>query len=75
MAFVYLWASQVVLVVKNRPANVGDVRDSGFDPSMGKIPCRRAQQPIPVLLSGESQRQRSLVATVHRAAKSQTGLK
>ena len=69
MAYVYLWAFQVVLVVKNRPANVGDVRDSGFDPSMGKIPCRR------ILLSGESQRQRSLVATVHRAAKSQTGLK
>ena len=27
-----LWASQVVLVVKNSPANVRDVRDKEFDP-------------------------------------------
>ena len=32
----------------------------GFDASVGKIPCRRAQQPTPVFLSGESRGQRSL---------------
>ena len=26
------WASQVVLVVKNPPANAGDVRDAGLTP-------------------------------------------
>ena len=26
------WASQVVLVVKNPPANAGDVRDAGVIP-------------------------------------------
>ena len=28
LAMVFLWASQVILVVKNLPANAGDVRDS-----------------------------------------------
>ena len=35
-------ATQVVLVVKNLPANAGDVRECGFDPWVGKIPWRRA---------------------------------
>ena len=32
----------------------------GFDPWVGKIPRRRALQPIPVFLLGESHGQRSL---------------
>ena len=32
----------------------------GFNPWVGKIPCRRAQQPTLVFLPGESHRQRSL---------------
>ena len=47
-------ASQVVLVVKNPPANVGEIRDSGFNPWVGKIPWRRAWQPTSVFLPGES---------------------
>ena len=31
------WASQVALV-KNPPANAGDIRDVGFDPWVRKIP-------------------------------------
>ena len=46
-------ASQVVLVVKNVPANAGDMRH-GFDPWVGKIPWRRAWQPTPLYLHGES---------------------
>ena len=53
------WACQVVLEVKNPPANAGDVRH-GFDPWVEKIPWRRAWQPTPVFLSGESHGQRSL---------------
>ena len=34
---------------------------SEFNPSVGKIPSRRAWQPTPVFLLGESQGQRSLV--------------
>ena len=33
----------------------------GFDPWVGKIPWRRAWQPIPVFLPGESHRRGSLV--------------
>ena len=33
----------------------------GFDPWAGKIPWRRARQPLPVFLPGESHGQRSLV--------------
>ena len=32
-----------------------------FDPCIGNIPWRRAQQPTPVFLPGESHGQRSLV--------------
>ena len=30
------WASQVELVVKNLPANAGEVKRCGFDPSLGR---------------------------------------
>ena len=40
-----------------------------------RIPWRRAWQPTPVFLPGESHGQRSLGATIHRIAKSQTQLK
>ena len=32
------WPIQVVLVVKNLPANAGDVRDSGLIPGLGRSP-------------------------------------
>ena len=50
----------MALVVKNPPANVGDKR-LGFSPWIRKIPWRRAWQPTPVFLPGESHGQRSLV--------------
>ena len=48
------------LMVKNLPANAGDLRDVGSIPGVGKIPWRRAWQPTPVFLLGESHGQRSL---------------
>ena len=51
--------SQVVLVVKNLPANAGHMR-LGFNPWVGKIPKRRKWQPIPVFLSGKFHGWRSL---------------
>ena len=47
----------------------------GFSLWVGMIPWRRAQQPTPIFLPGESHGQRSLVATVHRVAPSRTWLK
>ena len=33
------WASQAALVVKNLPANAGDVRDAGSIPGLGRFPA------------------------------------
>ena len=55
------WASQVALVVKNLPANVGDLTEVGSIPGSGNIPWKRALQPTPVLLPGEFNEQRSLL--------------
>ena len=54
------WASQVVLVVKNMPANSGD-KKRGSDTWVRKILWRRAWQLTPVFLPGELHGQRSLV--------------
>jgi len=53
-------ASQVALVVINLPASAGDLRNSGFYLWVGKIPWRRAWQPSPAFLPGESHGQRSM---------------
>ena len=66
------WAFKAALVVKNLPANAGDLR-LAFDPWVRKIPWRRAWQPTPVSLPGESQGQRSLAPTVHRVALQRVG--
>ena len=47
-----IWASQVALVVKNPPANLGDIKDRGHKRSLGcvrKFPWRRAWQPTLIL--------------------------
>ena len=41
-----LWASQVVLGVKNSPANVGDVRDVGWIPGSGRSPGGGKGNPL-----------------------------
>ena len=41
----FTWGSQVALVVKNLPVNVGDKRQ-GLDPWVGKIPWRRHGNPL-----------------------------
>ena len=47
------WASQEALVVKNLPANAGDMR-CRFSLWVGKITWKKSWQPIPVFLPGES---------------------
>ena len=52
-------------MVKNLPANAGDVTDAGSIPVLGrspvgKTPRRRAWQPTPVFFPEESHGQRSL---------------
>ena len=45
-------------MVKNLPANAGDVRDAGSIPSSERTPGEG--QPVPVFLPGECHGQRSL---------------
>ena len=47
-------------MVKNLTVNAGDMIH-GFEPWARKIPWRRAWQPTPVFLPGESHGQRALV--------------
>ena len=48
-------------MVRDTPANAGDLREAGSIPGLvGKIPWRRMWQPTPVFLPGESHGQRSL---------------
>ena len=60
----YFWTYQVWLVVKNPSVNAGDIRDVGsiFVVEEGMATdWKRAWQPTPVFLPGESHGQRSLV--------------
>ena len=52
--------SQVVLVLKNAPANAGDIRDVGLIHGSGRSPGGGHGNPL-VFLPGESHGQRSLV--------------
>ena len=67
-------ASQVALVVKNPPADAGDMSQA-FDLWVGKNPWRRPLATHFNMLPGESPGQGSLAAAVPGIAKSQTQLK
>ena len=58
---------------KDLPASAGRCKRHGFNPWVGKIPWRRAWQPTPVFLPGESHGQRSLAG--YMGSHSQTWLK
>ena len=55
----YCGASQVVLVVKDPPANAGDAR-LWFHPWMERIPWSREWQPTPVSMPGKFHGRRKL---------------
>ena len=57
----YRMGFQVVLVVKNPPVNAGDIRVRGSIPGSGRSPGGGHGTPTPVVLPGESHKQRSLV--------------
>ena len=45
----WFWVSQVTLVVKNLPANTGDIRDVGSIPGLGRSPGGRHGNPFSIL--------------------------
>ena len=44
--YTYIWASQVVLVVKNLPANEGNARDMSSIPGLGISPGEENGNPL-----------------------------
>ena len=48
-------------MVKNLPANVGDIRDVSAIPRLGGHPRGRNGNPTPVFLPGDSHGQKSLL--------------
>ena len=67
-----IWAFQVMLVVKNPPANAGDIRDSGW---VGKILWRRHGNPLQYSCLDNPMDRGAWQATVQRATKNWTRLK
>ena len=66
---------QVVLLVKNLPANAGDVRDKGSIPGLGRSRGERNGKPLQYSCLKNPMDSGAWRATVHRVAKSQTWLK
>ena len=64
----YLRACQVVCVVKNWPANAGDIRDSGSIPESG----RSLEQEMATHCLENPMDREAWQATAHGVAKSQT---
>ena len=46
-----LGLSQVTLIVRNLPANAGDIRDTSSIPELGRYHWRREWQPTPSVLA------------------------
>ena len=69
-----MWASQVVLVVKNSPVNAGEIRDAGSIPGWGRSPGGGLGYPLQYSYLGNPMDRGSWQATAHRVTKSQTKL-
>ena len=68
-------ASQVVLVVKNLPANARDIRDTGSIPGLERSPGVENGSPLPYSCLENPMDRGAWWAAVHRVTKSRTRLK
>ena len=66
------WASQVVLVVKNPPANAGDIRVAGSIPEWGRFPRGWYGSTLHYSCMENPINRGAWWATVHGVAQSQT---
>ena len=64
--------SQVVLVVKNLPANAGDIRDMGLILGWGRSPGGGHGNPLQYSCLEKPMDREARQATVHRVAESDT---
>ena len=65
-----LWASQVVLVLNNSPANAGDLRDVGLIPGSGRCPGGGHGTPLQYLCLENPMDRGAWQAMAHRVANS-----
>ena len=68
----YREATQVVLVVKNPPANAGDIRDTVFIPGLGRSPGGGHGNPLQYSCLENPMDRGAWWATVHGVTKSWT---
>ena len=69
------WASQVALVVKNPPANAGNMRDVGSIPGLGRSSGGGHSNPLQYSCLENPMDREAWKAVVHRVTKSWTQLK
>ena len=70
-----MWATQVVLVVKNLPANAWDIRDEGSIPGLGRSPGGGHSYPLQYSCLENPMDRGAWQATVHSITQSQVWLK
>ena len=73
--FCHPLTSQVALVVKNPPANAGDLRDEALVPRLGRSPGKGHGNPLQYSCLGNPMDRGVWQAIVHGVTKSQTRLK
>ena len=69
------WASHVVLVVKNPPANARDIRDMGSIPRLGRSPEGGYGNPLQYSCLENPMDRGAWWVMIHGVTKSQTQLK
>ena len=74
-SYLWLWASQMVLEVKNLPANAGDTGDMSPIPRLGRFPGVGKGNPVQYACLENSMDREAWRASIHRVAKSWTRLK
>ena len=71
MSYPLIWASQVALMVKNAPANAGNISNTSSVSESGKSPARGHGNPLQYSCLQNPTDREAWQATVHRITKSQ----
>ena len=72
---VTMWASQVMLLVKNQPANAEDMRDKGSIPGLGRSPGGGHDNPLQYSCLENPMDRGAWWASIHGVTKIWTRLK